>query len=56
MGMLFQRPPTIAGLKLGKLLAVTSGEDAKKVEEYSRYLNMDAFLERSINLGSPAAR
>jgi Fe-S cluster assembly ATP-binding protein len=51
MGMLFQRPPTIAGLKLGKLLAVTSGEDAKKVEEYSRYLNMDAFLERSINLG-----
>jgi Fe-S cluster assembly ATP-binding protein len=25
MGLMFQRPPTIGGLKLGKLLAVTSG-------------------------------
>jgi Fe-S cluster assembly ATP-binding protein len=51
MGMLFQRPPTIAGLKLGKLLEVTSGGDLGKVTEYSQYLNMDNFLDRSINLG-----
>ncbi|HPX72624.1 MAG: ABC transporter ATP-binding protein [Methanoregulaceae archaeon] len=51
MGMLFQRPPTIAGLKLGKLLEVTSGGDLNRVNEYSEYLHMDKFLDRSINLG-----
>lgn len=51
MGMLFQRPPTIAGLKLGKLLAVTSGEDTEGVDEYAKYLNMHSFLDRAINLG-----
>jgi Fe-S cluster assembly ATP-binding protein len=51
MGMLFQRPPTIGGLKLGKLLAVTSKGDTKLVKENAKYLHMDAFLDRSINLG-----
>ncbi len=51
MGMLFQRPPTIAGLKLGKLLAVTSGDRVGMVSEYSRFLHMDTFMERAINLG-----
>ncbi|HUU76678.1 MAG TPA: ABC transporter ATP-binding protein [Methanoregulaceae archaeon] len=51
MGMLFQRPPTIAGLKLGKLLAVTSGENTEEVNQYAKYLNMDSFLDRAINLG-----
>jgi len=51
MGLLFQRPPTIAGLKLGKLLEVTSKGDRELVDEYARYLHMDAFLDRSINLG-----
>ncbi|HNS83362.1 MAG TPA: ATP-binding cassette domain-containing protein, partial [Methanolinea sp.] len=51
MGMLFQRPPTIAGLKLGKLLAVTSGDRVGMVSEYSRFLRMDTFMDRAINLG-----
>jgi Fe-S cluster assembly ATP-binding protein len=51
MGMLFQRPPTIAGLKLGKLLAVTSEGNAELVNENAQYLHMDTFLDRSINMG-----
>jgi Fe-S cluster assembly ATP-binding protein len=51
MGMLFQRPPTIAGLKLGKLLAVTSRGNTELVNEDAKYLHMDTFLDRSINMG-----
>lgn len=51
IGMLFQRPPTISGLKLGKLLAVTSGDRTAMVSEYARFLHMDAFMDRAINLG-----
>lgn len=51
IGLLFQRPPTVSGLKLGKLLAVTSGGDTGQVNEYARHMNMDTFLERDINKG-----
>jgi Fe-S cluster assembly ATP-binding protein len=51
MGMQFQRPPTIAGLKLGKLLAVTSGGNDEMVSDTATYLHMDAFLDRAINQG-----
>ncbi|MCP1662646.1 MAG: ABC transporter ATP-binding protein [Methanocalculus sp. MSAO_Arc1] len=51
IGLLFQRPPTISGLKLGKLLSVTSKGDADRVDTYARRMNMDTFLERDINKG-----
>ena len=51
MGMQFQRPPTIAGLKLGKLLQVTSGGNSEAVSDTATYLHMDAFLDRAINQG-----
>lgn len=51
MGMLYQRPPTISGLKLGKLLSVTSKNDDKRVLEYATQLHMDSFLGRDINAG-----
>ncbi|MCQ1539163.1 ABC transporter ATP-binding protein [Methanocalculus taiwanensis] len=51
IGLLFQRPPTVSGLKLGKLLAVTSGGDSERIDEYARHMNMDTFLERDINKG-----
>ncbi|MBR1368699.1 ABC transporter ATP-binding protein [Methanocalculus chunghsingensis] len=51
IGLLFQRPPTISGLKLGKLLNVTSHGDTSHVEEYARRMNMDTFLERDVNKG-----
>lgn len=51
IGMMFQRPPTISGLKLGKLLAVTSGGRTEEINEYAQYVHMDRFLERDINKG-----
>jgi len=51
MGMMFQRPPTISGLKLGKLLAATYGDQPDRIREMARKLNMDHFLERDINKG-----
>lgn len=49
MGMMFQRPPTIAGLKLGKLLEVMSGSTPAKAYEYAEKMNMSAFLDRDLN-------
>jgi Fe-S cluster assembly ATP-binding protein len=51
MGMMFQRPPTISGLKLGKLLAATYGDQPDRIREMARQLNMDHFLDRDINKG-----
>lgn len=51
IGMMFQRPPTISGLKLGKLLAVTSRGRTEEISEYAQYVHMDRFLERDINKG-----
>jgi Fe-S cluster assembly ATP-binding protein len=51
MGMMFQRPPTISGLKLGKLLAATFGEQPDRIRDMARELNMDHFLDRDINKG-----
>lgn len=51
IGMLFQRPPTISGLKLGKLLTAISGGKTGDIPGYARAVNMDGFLERDINKG-----
>jgi Fe-S cluster assembly ATP-binding protein len=51
MGMMYQRPPTISGLKLGKLLAVTSGKDMAQIDSLAKQLNMESFLGRDINAG-----
>lgn len=49
MGMMFQRPPTISGLKLGKLLDVTANHETSKVQKYAEQMNMVDFLDRDIN-------
>ncbi len=49
MGMMFQRPPTISGLKLGKLLDVMSGGTPAKAYEYAEMMNMSSFLDRDLN-------
>lgn len=49
MGMMFQRPPTIAGLKLGKLLDVMSGTTPAKAYEYADTMKMSEFLDRDLN-------
>jgi len=51
IGMLFQRPPTISGLKLGKLLTAISRTKDENIQELATSLHMDKFLERDINKG-----
>ncbi|MCX6693702.1 MAG: ABC transporter ATP-binding protein [Methanomicrobiales archaeon] len=51
IGMMFQRPPTISGLSLGKLLAATAGGGDEMVLDLARKVNMDRFLSRDINKG-----
>jgi len=51
MGMLFQRPPTISGLKLGKLLSAISKDHMKDIPELAKSVHMGGFLERDINKG-----
>jgi Fe-S cluster assembly ATP-binding protein len=51
IGMLFQRPPTISGLKLGKLLTAIAKDKKEDITELARSVHMDKFLERDINKG-----
>ena len=51
IGMLFQRPPTISGLKLGKLLIAISRTKREDIPGLAKSLHMDKFLERDINKG-----
>jgi Fe-S cluster assembly ATP-binding protein len=51
IGMLFQRPPTISGLKLGKLLTAISRTKKEDIPRLAASVHMDKFLERDINKG-----
>jgi Fe-S cluster assembly ATP-binding protein len=51
IGMLFQRPPTISGLKLGKLLTAISRTKKEDIPALATSVHMDKFLERDINKG-----
>jgi Fe-S cluster assembly ATP-binding protein len=51
LGLMFQRPPTISGLKLGKMLVATSGNRAGEVGKFAGVMHMDRFLDRDINKG-----
>lgn len=51
VGMLFQRPPTISGLKLGKLLTAISRTKKEDIPALAASVHMDKFLERDINKG-----
>ena len=51
IGMLFQRPPTISGLKLGKLLTAISRTKNENITTLAESVHMDKFLERDINKG-----
>jgi len=51
IGMLFQRPPTISGLKLGKMLSAISKNRNEDITKLASSVHMDQFLERDINKG-----
>lgn len=50
IGIMFQRPPTIRGLKVAEMLELIK-RDGRDPEEVARSLNFDEFLNRDINLG-----
>ncbi len=51
MGMLFQRPPTLKGVKLMDMLALCSGGNLEQAKELALEYGFGAFLERDVNLG-----
>ncbi len=51
LGMSFQRPPTIHGLKTRHLVAMCGQGREVPVEDLARRVNMEAFLDRDINAG-----
>lgn len=51
LGMSFQRPPTINGLKTRDLVRICARERDVQVEELASRVNMVDFLDRDINAG-----
>lgn len=51
MGIMFQRPPTISGLKLGKFIKATTKIGTDSIPELAEKLHMTKFLERDVNAG-----
>ncbi len=49
IGVLFQRPPTINGLKTRHLVEVCAGDNKIDVDELAEQMNFSAFLERDVN-------
>lgn len=50
IGLSFQAPPAIKGVRLRSMLRTLSDDD-KLIEEYAQLLNMSAYLDRDINVG-----
>jgi Fe-S cluster assembly ATP-binding protein len=50
IGIMFQRPPTIRGLKVKEMLELIK-RDGRDPEELARDLNFEDFMNRDINLG-----
>lgn len=51
IGMSYQRPPTINGLKTRKMVQICASGKEVAVEDLARKLNFGDFLERDINAG-----
>jgi Fe-S cluster assembly ATP-binding protein len=51
IGMSFQRPPAIRGVKLRRLIESSAKRDGGLLEEYAKGLNLTDFLEREVNVG-----
>jgi Fe-S cluster assembly ATP-binding protein len=51
IGMSFQRPPAIRGVKLKKLIETSAKKNGETLEVYAQGLNLTDFLERDVNVG-----
>ena len=50
IGMMMQRPPNVAGVKLGDLVRAAAGNDPDATKDAESF-KMDNFLERDVNVG-----
>ncbi|MFX1465362.1 MAG: ABC transporter ATP-binding protein [Promethearchaeota archaeon] len=51
LGFMFQRPPTITGVKTRQLVELCAGDKSANTEELAKQLNLQSFLDRDINRG-----
>ncbi len=51
IGMSYQRPPTINGLKTRQMIQLCAKDDEVDEEDLSRRVNFEAFLDRDLNAG-----
>src|SRR4030042_6076771 len=51
IGISFQRPPAIRGVRLRKLIEASAKRNGKTLDAYGRGLNLTDFLEREVNVG-----
>jgi len=51
MGILFQRPPTVRGVKLRQLVNITAKKKDFDLDRAANELSMNDFLDRDLNLG-----
>ncbi len=51
IGIMFQRPPSIKGVKLKEMLELCAREDGYRIRELAREFGFEDFLERDVNLG-----
>jgi Fe-S cluster assembly ATP-binding protein len=51
IGMSYQRPPTINGLKTRQMVGICSGGSEVEVEELAGRVDFESFLDRDVNAG-----
>lgn len=51
LGLSFQRPPSIRGVRLRQLAEICAKHDGDLIEEYARRLNLTEHLDRELNVG-----
>ena len=51
IGIMFQRPPTIRGVKLREMLQLCAKENGYRITELAREFGFEDFLDRDVNLG-----
>ncbi len=51
LGIMFQRPPTIRGVKLREMLQLCAKENGYRITEIAREFGFEEFLDRDVNLG-----
>ncbi len=51
LGVSFQHPPRLRGIRLADMLRLLGGEGEERQRELARQVNMEGFLGRDVNLG-----